>query len=88
MNEINWTEGALDNLASIYVETEAGLRNELVRAVEELEGILAERASIEGESRGGDTRIFFHKLLAVIYRAPKNEPVDVVEIRSNRRKRK
>ena len=88
MSEVAWTDAALDQLANIYVASAAGERNRLVAAVEEIDRRLGGNAPLEGESRGGNSRIYFHDLLVVLFTVAPHSPVMVAGVRPNKRLRK
>jgi len=86
MNDVEWIDAALDQLADIYVATAAGDREGIVSAVEEIDRVLGQNGQIEGESRGGYHRIYFHDLLVVFFAIVPHAPIQVTGVRSNRRK--
>jgi len=86
MNDVDWIDAALDQLAEIYVAAPVGVREEIVDAVEEIDRVLGRNGEIEGESRGGYHRIYFHDLLVVFFAVVPHSAIQVTGIRSNRRK--
>lgn len=88
MNEFNWWEVALEQLADIYVSATAFQREALVREVDAVNQLLASDGQHEGESRGGYGRVKIVELLVVFYTVVPNEAVQVVQVRPNRPLRK
>ena len=88
MNEVVWVDSALDQLAAIYVATAVGKRNDLVAAVEEVDRKLGGNGPLEGESRGGTSRIYFHDLLVITFADESDGPVTITGVRPNKRSRK
>ena len=88
MKTVVWVDAALDQLANIYVATASGERNELVAAVEEIDRKLGGNGALEGESRGGTSRVYFHDLLVITFAAESNGLVTIAEVRPNKRLRK
>ena len=85
MNDVNWTDEALDQLAVIYVEAEPRDRNDITDVTAAIDAVLAAEGDSAGESRGANGRIYFHAMLVVLF-AVEPGHVFVTEVRANRRR--
>ena len=88
MNDVVWVDTAPDQLAAIYVATATGERNDPVAAVEAIDRTLGGNGPLEGQSRGGTSRVYFHDLLVITFAAEPNGPVTITGVRANKRLRK
>jgi plasmid stabilization system protein ParE len=86
MNDVVWSDEALDQLAAIYVAAASGERDDLAHATDAIDHTLAESGDKVGESRGGDGRVYFHPLLVVFYQVD-GPVIRVIEVKANRPRR-
>ncbi len=66
MFRVEWFEGTLDDLTSLWVNADAQLRQAITTATHEIDQELAQDPFRKTESREGDERIYFHYPLGVI----------------------
>jgi hypothetical protein len=87
MNDVSWTDEALDQLASIYLAAEASERNDITNVTAAIDAVLAAEGESVGESRGANGRIYFHAMLVVLFAVEPGRIV-VTEVRTNRPRRR
>jgi len=69
MFAVSWTDGALDELADAFVQTDASGRSVIENAVTKLNAHLAAYGGNLGESRSGYRRITFESPCAIMFTA-------------------
>jgi len=84
MSIISWDPKARDQLSDIYVRITREERDELVRAVSEVENHLHDHRQFAGEQRTKYGRVYIHPLLVVFFTVFPNVPIRIVGVRANR----
>jgi hypothetical protein len=67
MHEVVWTESALEELATLWLEADSVLREAIAAAQSQADRRLESNPSEAGESRPGDRRIAFFPPLGVVF---------------------
>jgi hypothetical protein len=87
MFRVEWLQSALDELATIWMQADAVLRQAITAASHSIEQRLQRDPLNEGESRPGGRRIMFVPPLAVIFRVEADgQTVTVLHVRAFRRR--
>jgi hypothetical protein len=84
MSIIDWDPKARDQLSDIYVRITREERDELVKAVDEVENHLHDHRGFAGEQRTKYGRVYIHPLLVVFFTAFPDAPLRSVGVRPNR----
>jgi hypothetical protein len=67
MYDVFWAPSALDDLAAVWVDADANLREAVTLASAEIDALLAHSPLDVGESRDGEQRITFVSPFGVIF---------------------
>lgn len=84
MSIISWDPKARDQLSDIYVRITREERDELIRAVDEVEHHLHDYRQFAGEQRTKYGRVYIHALLVVFFTVVPDVPLRIVGVRPNR----
>lgn len=67
MYSISWTQGALEDVAEIWLKGSGPERQRITDSVHQLDSLLTESPLDVGESREGDVRVAFVAPVAISY---------------------
>ncbi len=85
---VTWTEDAKDRLADLYVTLSLDDQRDITRTVLRINGMLAIRPELLGESREGWQRVWFEDRLVIRFEIiPADEEVVVNDVALLRRRR-
>jgi hypothetical protein len=68
MFHVIWSSAALQELAALWVDADADLREAITAATQRIDAALARAPDDIGESRSGDRRVAFERPLAFLFR--------------------